>query len=191
MNKKKEIEKMQKMQKMLNYSLSDSDIKSVLGDFAKIIKYSDLDRYKSLNELLPYNNDFVVILIESEHNSGHWTCITRRDNVFSLFDSYGCKLSDELDFISKSMNYLLGNTKKEMENLIKNTDDDCEVVYNKERLQSKSSTVATCGRWCCAYLSMFKMGYSLEEFLEYINKRCKESGLPPDVVVTKLIPIYH
>jgi hypothetical protein len=187
---KKQKEDIEKTKKMLSYSLSDSDIKSVLGDSTKIIKYADLDNYKSLNALLPYNNDFIVILIESEHNSGHWTCITRRDNIFSLFDSYGCKLSDELDYISKTMNYLLGNTKKEMENLIKNTADDCEVVYNKERLQSKSTAVATCGKWVSAYLSMFKMGYDLLEFLQFINKKCKESGLPPDVIVNQLLPIY-
>jgi len=187
---KKQKEEIDKMKKMLNYSLSDSDIRSVLGDFTKIIKYADFDHYTSLNELLPQNNDFVVILIESEKNSGHWTCISRRDNVFTLFDSYGCKLSQELDFVSRSMNYLLGQTKAELENLIKNTADDCEVVYNKERLQSQDSNVASCGRWCCAYLSMFKMGYDLEEFLKFINKRCDDTGLPPDIVVTKLIPIY-
>jgi len=179
------------MKKKLSYSLSDSDLKSVLGDDLRIIKYSDLDNFKSLNELLPYNNSYVVILIESEHNSGHWCAASRRDDTFVLFDSYGCDLREELDFISRAKNYILGNTKKEMTDLIKNTSDCCEVIYNKERLQSKNSGVASCGRWCSAYLSMFKLGYDLQEFLEFIYKRCKDSGLPPDIIVCQLIPIYN
>jgi len=188
---KKQKEEVELMKKKLEYSLSDSDLKSVLGEDLRIIKYADLDNFKSLNKLLPENNSYLVILIESEHNSGHWCALSFRDNVFTLLDSYGCKLTDELNFISKSMNYLLGNTKKEMENLIKNTSDCCEVIYNKERLQSKNSGIATCGRWCSAYLSYFKLGYDLEDFLNFIYKRCDESGLPPDIIVTQLIPIYN
>lgn len=189
MNKKKE--EIDLMKKKLGYSLSDNDLKSVLGQDLRIIKYADLDKYKSLNELLPHNNSYLVILIESEYNSGHWTCATRRENIFTFLDSYGCDLRDELDFISKAKNYILGNTKKELTDLIKNTDPCCDVVYNKERLQSKSPSVATCGRWICAYISYFKMQYDLRDFLEFIYERCKESGLSPDVVVCQLIPIYN
>ena len=188
---KKQKEEVDLMKKKLAYALSDSDLRSILGGDLRIIKYADLDNFKSLNELLPENNSYVVILIESEHNSGHWVTISFRDNVFTILDSYGCDIRDELNFISRSMNYILGNTKKEMTDLIKNTSDCCEVIYNKERLQSKNSGIATCGRWCSAYISYFKMGYDLEEFLNFIYKRCEESGLPPDVVVTKLIPIYN
>ena len=190
MNKKIRDE-IEVMKKKLNYSLSDSDLKSILGEDLRIIKYADLDQFKSLNELLPHNNSYLVILIESELNSGHWVCTSRRDDTFVLFDSYGCDLRTELDFISRAKNYILGNTKKELTDLIKNTEDSCEVVYNKERLQSKNSGVASCGRWVCAYLSMFKLGYNLEEFLEFIYKKCKDTGLPPDIIACQLIPIYN
>jgi hypothetical protein len=188
---KKQKEEFEIMKKRLSYSLSDSDLNSVLGDDLKIIKYADLDNFKSLNELLPHNNSYLVILIESEYNSGHWCALSFRDNCYTMFDSYGCDLREELDFISRAKNLILGNTKKEMSDLIKNTSDCCEVVYNKKRLQSKNSGIATCGRWCCAYLSMFKLGYDLEEFLNFIYKRCEDSGLTPDVIICQLIPIYN
>lgn len=190
MNKKKRDE-IDLMKKRLAYSLSDSDLKSVLGQDLRIIKYADLDNFKSLNELLPHNNSYLVILIESEVNSGHWCALSFRDNVFTMFDSYGCDLRDELDFISRAKNYILGNTKKELTDLIKNTEDCCQVLYNKERLQSKNPGVASCGRWICAYLSYFKMGYDLQGFLDFIYKECEDSGLPPDVVICQLIPIYN
>ena len=190
MNKKIRDE-IELMKKKLAYSLSDSDLKSVLGQDLRIIKYADLDQYKSLNELLPENNSYVVILIESEHNSGHWVTISFRDNVFTMFDSYGCDLRTELDFISRAKNYILGNTKKELTDLIKNTEDCCEVLFNKERLQSKNSEIATCGRFVACYLSFFNMGYDLQGFLDFINKRCEDTGLPADIIVCQLISIYN
>ena len=190
MNKKIK-EEIELMKKKLNYSLSDSDLNSVLGDDLRIIKYADLDNFKSLNELLPHNNSYLVILIESEHNSGHWCALSFRDNCYTMFDSYGCDLREELDFISRAKNFILGNTKKEMSDLIKNTSDCCEIIFNKERLQSKNSGVARCGRWVACYLSMFKLGYNLEEFLEFIYKKCEETGLPPDIIICQLIPIYN
>ena len=88
------------------------------------------------------------------------------------------------------MNRMLGQTKGELEKIIKNVGDDYEVVYNKDRLQSKSEGVSTCGRWTCGYLSMFKMGYPLEEFLRIVNEQCKSTGLAPDVLICKWIPVF-
>jgi hypothetical protein len=36
---------------------------------------------------------------------------------------------------------------------------------------------------------MFKMGYDLEEFLSIIQEQCKSTGLPPDVLISKWIPL--
>lgn len=193
LNKTKQLKKQKELDKMkdiLNYSLSDSDIKSVLGLDTKIIEYKNLDQYKSLHDLCG-DGEYVVILIESKPSSGHWTCISNKDKTFTLFDSYGCKISNELNFISKAMNKMLGQTKSELEKLVKRVDDDYEVIYNADRLQEESPHIATCGKWVCAWLSFFKMGYTLEEFLRMINDQVKETGLSPDILVCKLIPIYH
>lgn len=189
--KQKKNKEIENMKKILAYSLSDADIRTILGQDCKIVEYCDLDKYKSMDDLLPNDTDYVIILIESQQNSGHWCAITKRDKVISTFDSYGVKLQDELNFISRTMNRMLGNTKQELENLIKSCADDVEVIYNKTALQSQSPSVTSCGRWCCSFIQLFKLGYSLPEFLEIVNNQCEEHDVPPDVLVSKWIPLVR
>jgi hypothetical protein len=192
MDRLKEIKKtksLESMKKILEYSLSDSDIRHILGDNCKIVEYNDLDKFESMEDLLPNDTDYVVILIESAPSKGHWCSITKANKRITLFDSYGSKLEDELNFISKAMNRMLGNTKQELENLIKSVPDDYEVIYNKTKLQAEKPDISTCGRWNCAWLQMFKLGYDLEEFLRIVEEQCKSTGLPPDVLMCKWIPL--
>lgn len=180
---------LESMKKTLAYSLSDADIRHILGQDCKIVEYCDLSNFSSMDDLLPNETDYVIILIESENNRGHWCAITKRDKVISTFDSYGVKLQDELNFVSRTMNRILGNTKEELENLIKSCADDVEVIYNKTPLQSQSPTVASCGRWFCSFIQLFKLGYSLPEFLEIVQAQCDEHDVPPDILVCKWIPL--
>jgi len=192
MDRLKEIKKKKAidgMKKTLEYSLSDSDIRHILGPDCKIVEYTDLDKFKDMNDLLPSDTDFVVILIESKQNSGHWTSIAKSNKRITLMDSYGCKLEDELNFISKAMNRMLGQSKSEIQNLIDSVPDDYEVIYNKTKLQAEKPEISTCGRYNCAWIQLFKMGYDLEEFLRIIEEQCKSTGLPPDVLMCKWIPL--
>jgi len=192
MDRLKQIKKnraLESMKKTLEYSLSDSDIRHILGHDCKIVEYCDLDQFESMDDLLPNEKDYVIVLIESKQNSGHWCSITKSNKRITLMDSYGCKLEDELNFISKAMNRMLGNTKEELEKLIKSVPDDYEVIYNKTKLQEEKPDISTCGRYNCAWIQMFKMGYELEEFLRIIEEQCKSTGLPPDVLICKWIPL--
>ena len=178
------------LEKTLGYSLSDADMRTILGQDCRFIEYGDLDKFASMDDLLPNEGDYVIILIESTaENTGHWCCITKGNKVISMMDSYGVKLQDELNYISRAMNRMLGNTKKELEDLIKSVPDDYEVIYNKTPLQHESPSICTCGRWCAAYIQLFKLGYSLCEFLEIVEAQCKEYNIPPDVLVCRWIPL--
>ena len=42
---------------------------------------------------------------------GHWVCLTRRNDIFIFFDSYGYNPFQNLNFISEKMNELLGQEK--------------------------------------------------------------------------------
>jgi len=94
--------------------MTDSDLQRYLGAPSSkyIVKYSDLDNYNTINDLLPKEKDFKIILTEQEFNNGHWTCIMRyKDDdkdVIEYFNSYGSKPSYELGFISKIKNLFLG-----------------------------------------------------------------------------------
>ena len=63
--------------KLVHKPLSDDDLRRVLGDDLKILKYSDLDNYNDLDELLPNPVDYCIILYEERLNSGHWVCLCK------------------------------------------------------------------------------------------------------------------
>ena len=183
---------LEEMRKTLAYSLSDSDIRTILGQDCRFVEYGDLDKFSSMDDLLPNEGGYVIILIETTaENQGHWCCITKKNKVISMMDSYGVKLQDELNYISRAVNRMLGNTKKELEDLIKSVPDDYDVIYNKTPLQHESPSICTCGRWVAAYVQLFKLGYSLCEFLEIVEAQCKEYNIPPDVLVCRWVNIVR
>ena len=177
------------LEKTLSYSLSDADIRHVLGQDTKIIEFKDMDNYKSVYDLLPNEKDFVVILIEQKDNSGHWVLLLRDKNRIEQHDSYGCTLESELNFVSQAMNRILGQSKKEFHDLMKTVNDKDEIVYNKARLQSENPAIATCGRHVCLRALMHNLGYSLEEYLQFLDDHHEETGLPIDVIVCRFVPL--
>ena len=52
--------------------LSDADLRRILGNDTKILKYAELASVPALTQLLPKPTDYCIILYESEMNSGHW-----------------------------------------------------------------------------------------------------------------------
>jgi len=192
MNRLQKVRKnkaLEDMRKTLAYSLSDSDIRHILGQDCKIIEFKDLDNFESIYDLLPKEKDFVVILIEQKDNSGHWTLLIRDKNRIEQHDSYGCPLETELNFISSAMNRMLGQSKQEFHALMKTVDDGDEIVYNKARLQAEDPSIATCGRHCCLRAMMFNLGYSLEDYLQFLEDQREETGLPIDVIVSKFVSL--
>ena len=77
-------------------SLSDTDIKKVLGRSCKILKYSQLCRYSDLDQLLSKDKGYLVMLIESSFNEGHWCGLLRYSNMYEWFDSYGFPVDADL-----------------------------------------------------------------------------------------------
>lgn len=195
LNKTKQLKKQKELDKMkdiLNYSLSDSDIKSVLGLDTKIIEYNDFSKYKSIYDLLPNEKDFVVVLVESKINSGHWCALLRYNNTIELWDSYGGNIANELNFISRKMNKFLHQSKAELHQLLKTVKPEDEIIYSTTKLQQESPNIATCGRYTCLRIKMcMHLDYTLEQFLKFFIDKVNETGLSPDILVCKLIPIYH
>ena len=67
----------------------------------KVVKFSDLENYKDIYQLLPEWEDYRIILIEQKPRMGHWVCLTRRKDIFRFFDSYRYNPFQNLNFISK------------------------------------------------------------------------------------------
>lgn len=177
--------------------ISDDDIKKYLGGegHKNIIKYSDLDNYKTIDKLLPKINDYKIILIESQQNAGHWVVIMKyknKDNkiIIEYFNSYGMKPEADLSYVDSATNKSLENDKGNLNNLINNAiSKGYEVVYNKKRFQSSNKKVNTCGRWVILRIIMMKhFKMSLEEFIEFITQLKKKYKVEADIIVSMLMP---
>jgi hypothetical protein len=178
----------------LNQSLSDADLRGYLGDDIDkhIIKYSELINYKNIEELLPHNRSYKIILIETEFNKGHWVCIMRYKNkrgidTIEFFNSYGNKPLSELSFVKSCANFLLGQNSNLLKKLLDTTDK--HIIYNKKRFQKYSNKINTCGKHVvCRLIAMTKLFFDLEDYIDYIEKAKKFYNADSDIVVSLFIP---
>lgn len=166
---------------------SDKDIDYYIGN-GHIIKYADLANYRTINELLPNDGDYCVILLEQKENSGHWTALLKYKNIIESFDSYGCRPQYGLKFVSTYMKQLLGQTGNLLINLLRTKSKGQEVYYNKRQLQQINDNVNTCGRWCVARIESMKMGLELDEFINKVDSKCKATDKPPDIICVDWVP---
>ena len=173
----------------LNKMVSDTDIKKWLGLDAPILKYSELQRYNTMTDLLPNDKCFVVVLTESKRNSGHWCCLLRTGNNISWMDSYGVKPDGELNFISATMKQMLGETQHHLTRLIKTIPKDFNFDYNKTKLQKLNDFVNTCGRWTILFCKMNQLGNTMQETLDFLKRVQRAGNKPMDIIVIDLICI--
>jgi len=187
LDKLKELKKQEAYEKMkskLAHMVSDADFDRFFVDAnKKLLKYSELENIKDINELLPDNRDYRIILTESQQNSGHWCCITKQNNVYTWFDSYGEKPDGELKFIPAIMNKMLGQDKKHLSRILKTIKEPNQILYNETKYQKLRDGINTCGRWCICFLLLSHIGYDLAEFKNFIELNCKKYNMPPDILI--------
>ena len=152
----------------------------------KVVKFSDLENYIDIYQLLPEWENYRIILIEQKPRMGHWVCLTRRNDIFIFFDSYGYNPFQNLNFISKKMNELLGQEKTDFSGLFKGLKKRFIYIidYNKIKFQKMDNNINTCGRWCIVFLSKFIQGYSLKEFQLWMDKEKRRTGYNYDEIIT-------
>ena len=163
----------------LNYQITGDDIDRYLdAGSKKILKYSELANYRTIEELLPEPVDYRIILIEQNVDTGHWCCILRYNKVIEWFDPYGIKPDGELSFISKMKNRLLGQDVKYLTNLFSEaTRRGWTCIYNKKRLQQLKQGVNTCGRWVLLRITMLtQMFFDLPDFIAFVDKAFVAQG---------------
>jgi hypothetical protein len=157
--------------------LSDNLVKQALGPDTRILKYSELKNYETINELLTKINDFVILLLEDDFNTGHWTCLCKLHGGYVYFNSYGKKFDSDLSVIPMCIKKILGEDKQEITRLL----DSHKCDWNRVKLQNDKSQV--CGRWVVLFLTMTtKMGYSPKEFLEFVEDKSRLFKSKDDMV---------
>ena len=90
--------------RLINKALSDESIQRILGGDAKIMKYYAPGNFYDIDQLLPDEKDYCIILYEDRPNGGHWTALSKHNGLYAHFDSYGVKPDSELKWIGKKRN---------------------------------------------------------------------------------------
>ena len=180
----------QLLQQQIKEEITDSDLTRYFGkkDFKNIIKYSELANYNSIQQILPRNKSWKIILIENEYNSGHWTLLLRYNNTIEWFNSYGTFPSAELDYISQQQKKILNQDVKHLNILLTQALPKFRIIYNKRKLQQLENGVNTCGKWIILRIIMMeKYNMDLNHFLQFIDRLKKQFKLSSDELVTLLI----
>ena len=172
-------------------SIGDDNIREVLPE-CKIYTYNQL-KNKKIEELLPSKKSYCIILYQNSPNSGHWTCLLRKNNIIEYFDSYGGKVDAPLKWISKEKNLKLGINKPYLSEMLKNSPNIYHLVYNDFDFQNlKNHDISTCGRWCLLRLLLYKysdiMIDDFKKIIKKIKKKLKKSTY--DEIATRIIDIY-
>lgn len=167
--------------------MSDKDIRHYFPD-AKIKLYGDLRHYSSIDELLPLRKDYCFLLYQSSPNYGHWCLLSKYDDTYELFDSYGSKHIDQpLSWTPLAMRKKLNEQEPWLTYLLQPV---ANVVWNKEDYQSRGQA-ATCGRHCCLRLmTILYDDLSLKQYSQMMKKIKRKTGYTYDEIVSDLINQY-
>jgi hypothetical protein len=169
--------------KSLETMMTDLEFKRYFGLDVPIIKYSELSNYNNMEELLPNDKDFKIILTESEYNSGHWCCIMRYGNIIEWFDSYGVHPEGQLSFIPLPIKQMLGEDKYHLTRLLKTLKPNQKIIFNNKAFQVLKDGVNTCGRWVIARILTMRIGYNLQDFIDLLKKKKQQTGKPYDILI--------
>jgi len=161
----------------MDYMVNSEDLKNLLGNDLRIIKFQDLKNYSTIYQLLPKQKDYVVIFftdnMKNNTNIGHWTCVLRYKNRFEFFDSYGLPEEDELKFIPNQKRKEFGEEIDYLHNLLKSV----KHTNNKFDYQKWDDKITTCGRWVILRITLFKQGcITSKQFHKVIENKVKMFG---------------
>lgn len=146
MSKDKNYDKLINKTKLI--PMGDDDIKKFLPD-AKIITYDELKNYKSIDQLLPNEKDYAIILYLNSKNNGHWIAIMKNKDkkdktIIEYFDSYGNPIDQPLLWWNEEHLEGLGVDDIYLTKLLNKS--GYKTVYNKEKYQNGNPDIKSCGR---------------------------------------------
>jgi hypothetical protein len=167
--------------------IASNEFSKMLGRGVRVLKYSDLESYDDLNQIITQPKGYIILLIETEQNTGHYTALLKYNpNQFEFFDSYGLAPDQEFHFISMKIQSLLDESNHILTKLLKTlTQNGGTYSYNKMHLQQMKPDINTCGRFVCYRIFCFmKYNYSLNDFQKFLIANKKQSGMSYDEIIT-------
>jgi hypothetical protein len=168
-------------------SIDDADIRKYLPD-AKIMKYSDLGKYASIDALLPNNPDYVFILYEDSVNKGHWTLVLRYGNTYEFFCSYGSKVDEPLTWTTEQTKERLHENYPYLTRLFDTVPTQRKIIYNPVDYQQQKSDINTCGRHAIVRaLSLLRQHMPLKAYYRTMKNIKDKTGNSYDDIVSSII----
>lgn len=169
--------------------LDDLEIRKALGNDAKIVPYQDLKNFRTIDDLLPLKKDAVMLLYENRPMDGHWCCLTKNKGEISFFDPYGEIVDKQLKYSQFSKDRVEGGADQSLHQLLSTS--KLPVYYNDFKYQRDGNAVNTCGRHAINFIRYNQRhGLDLEDYNEMMEKAQKQSGLPYDELIAKLVPVH-
>lgn len=165
------------MEQAKEYSLSDDDIRKLLGEDIKITPYADLANVHNINELFDRKGRAILFFPQENERVGHWCAMIKEGRHIEFFDPYGDEPDAQKGGLSKGKLEQLHMDHPDLTNLL--LDSGAKVIFNKVQLQKLSNHVQTCGRHCVCRLLYAR--YPIQRYRDIIHR----SGLSPDDFVIK------
>lgn len=168
--------------KLEEKSFSDADMLKLCENKTKIITYSDLAKYNTIEDVLAPHNS-VIILYLTKENYGHWVALfvdpnDEKGKTLEFFDSYAIPIDGELSLVPENFRNVSNQDFPHLTYLINMSNNFTTILYNKEKLQKFKKNINTCGRWAGMRIAMKDV--PLLEFQKlFINQK-----FPPDWYVT-------
>ena len=178
-----------KANKFIKKPLSDDDLKTILGKDLKIVMYPDLVKYSTIDELLPNNNDFCVILVIEDENKflieGHWTALLKYDGMYEFFDPYANPVDyDLIHWLDKAKRAQLKENVRYLTYLLKGKTH----IHNRVKYDVLRKGVNTCGSHCCYRIYKFINNHmSLADYQKHMNELSKMYGITYDKIVATVV----
>jgi hypothetical protein len=152
----------------------------------KILKYSQLEIFNTIDELIPEQDDYRILLLESEPSVGHWVCLIRKGDILEFFDSYGKTHKGELKYIPKFINRMLNQPDDYLTKIMKSSK---KPIFSTLKLQNNNPNICTCGRHVIARILCSKAGYNLDDYEKLIKRETTNREMPPDILICHWVPV--
>lgn len=178
----------EEIEEVIEQPIDDSEIRFYLPD-AKILTYPELSKYKNINELLPENKDYAIILYLDAPNKGHWTAVLKYNNKIEMFDPYGIKeIDEELKWVPCTERIKLKVAVPYMIRLFNSIKKPQKGVLSTFEYQDDKTSVASCGRHTVyRILKLLNNNMNIEQYYNHMKDLRKKYNLTYDQIVSTYI----
>ena len=154
-----------------------------------ILLYKDLQKYDTIEELLPGPKSFAVLYVAVNRlgGIGHWVVVLRNGRNIHFFDPLGMRPDRHLQWTKPHLRKRLGQDEPHLSDLLNDAvKKKYNVSFDETSYQQKDSNV--CGRYVVARVKhLFSHPKGDEEsFFEFV-KRHLDKGEHPDELMVRLV----